>query len=110
MTRPNILLLMSDQHNAKCLGCYGHESVRTPNLDRLAARGVRFTSAFAQNPICTPSRMCYLASQYAHNHGYYGLKGPLPVQLPSMFRASYINLDARVGNSSEVSTFGLDVL
>jgi len=85
MARPNILLLMSDQHNAKCLGCYGHDIVRTPNLDRLAWRGLCLPSAFAQTPICTPSRMCFLTSQYAHNHGYYGLKGPKPWQLPTLF-------------------------
>ncbi len=83
--RPNILLLMSDQHNAKCAGFAGHEVVKTPNLDALAAQGVRFSSAYCQNPICTPSRMCHLSSQYVHNHGYYGLNGPMPHQLPSMF-------------------------
>lgn len=85
MRRPNVLFLMSDQHNAKCLGCYGHPQVATPNLDALAAGGVRFESAFVQNPICTPSRMCYLSGQYCHNHGYYGLKGPTPPRLPSLF-------------------------
>lgn len=85
MPHPNILLLMSDQHNAKCAGFAGHETVRTPHLDALAARGVRFGSAYCQNPICTPSRMCHLSGQYAHNHGYYGLGGPLPHRLPSMF-------------------------
>lgn len=86
MPRPNVLFLMSDQHNAKCLGCSGHPVVETPQLDQLAARGTRFTSAFVQNPICTPSRMCWLTSQYAHNHGYYGLSGPCPHQLPSLFQ------------------------
>ncbi len=83
--KPNLLLIMSDQHNAKCAGFAGHDLVKTPHLDGLAARGVRLTSAYAQNPICTPSRMCHLTGQYAHNHGYYGLMGPLPKQLPSMF-------------------------
>lgn len=82
---PNIVLIMSDQHNAKCLGSAGHDWVRTPHLDALAARGVRLSSAFAQNPICTPSRMCFLSGQYPHNHGYYGLAGPTPHRLPSIF-------------------------
>ena len=85
MSRPNVLILMGDQHNAKCLGAYGHQMLQTPNLDRLAAAGVRFDSAFVQCPICSPSRMCYLTSQYAHNHGYFGLRGPTPHRLPSMF-------------------------
>ena len=82
--RPNILFLFSDQHNARVLGAYGDRQVHTPVLDRLAAEGVLCTSAFTQNPICTPSRMCYLSGQYAHNHGNYGLEGPVP-PLPSLF-------------------------
>ena len=63
--RPNILLLMSDQHNRDYLGCAGHPSVRTPNLDRLAASGTRFTSAYCANPICAPSRMTFLTSRHS---------------------------------------------
>ncbi|MDO8683183.1 MAG: sulfatase-like hydrolase/transferase [Armatimonadota bacterium] len=86
--RPNILIIKSDQHNARCLGVNGHNQVKTPNLDKLAGGGVNFTSAFVQNPICTPSRMCYLTGQYPHNHGEYGLSdggGLFPNSLPSMF-------------------------
>jgi choline-sulfatase/uncharacterized sulfatase len=75
---PNVLFILADQHNAKCLGVAGHPDVRTPNLDRLAAEGVRFTNCLPQNPICTPSRMSFLSGQYVHNHGYYGLGGPTP--------------------------------
>ena len=65
----------------------GHRQVRTPHLDALARRGVNFTRAFVQNPICTPSRMCYLSGQYAHNHGVFGLTGNerVPAGLPSLF-------------------------
>ncbi len=83
--RPNILLLMSDQHNARCTGYAGHPDAETPQLDRLAAQGTVFEAAFAQNPICTPSRVSYLSGQYPHNHGYYGLLGPAPDHLPSLF-------------------------
>lgn len=91
-SRPNILIIKSDQHNARCLGVNGHPQVQTPHLDQLAAEGVHFTRAFVQNPICTPSRMCYLTGQYVHNHGVYGLSGneTLPAALPSLhgtFRA-----------------------
>ncbi len=82
--QPNVLFIISDQHNAKVMGHQGHPSVRTPNLDALAAGGVRFDNAITQNPICTPSRMCYLSGQYAHNHGYYGLGGPRPHGLPTL--------------------------
>jgi arylsulfatase len=82
--QPNIIFILADQHNAKVLGHKGHPDVKTPNLDRLAAEGVRFDNAIAQNPICTPSRMCFISGQYAHNHGYYGLCGPKPA-LPTVF-------------------------
>ena len=90
-SRPNVLIIKADQHNARCLGVNGHRQVRTPNLDALAASGVNFTHAFVQNPICTPSRMCYLTGQYVHNHGIYGLSlmpnpdDPIPPTLPSLF-------------------------
>ena len=83
-TRPNILFILADQHNAKVLGHAGHPSVKTPNLDRLATGGVRFSTAITQSPICTPSRVSFLSGQYCHNHGYYGLSGPNPAGLPSM--------------------------
>lgn len=82
--RPNVLFILSDQHNAKVLGHKGHPVVRTPHLDRMAAEGVRFDTAICQNPICTPSRMSFLSGQYCHNHGYYGLSGPNPNGLPSI--------------------------
>ena len=93
MAKPNVLFILSDQHNAKVLGHKGHPDVKTPNLDRLAAEGVRFDNAITQNPICTPSRMSYLSGQYCHNHGYYGLSGPNPNGLPTVLghfrRAGY---------------------
>ncbi len=82
---PNILFILSDQHNAKVLGHKGHPDVKTPHLDRMANEGVRFDNAITQNPICTPSRVCWLSGQYCHNHGYYGLSGPNPRGLPSVF-------------------------
>ncbi|MCA1808750.1 MAG: sulfatase-like hydrolase/transferase [Lentisphaerae bacterium] len=91
MTRPNILFILSDQHNAKVMGCKGHPDVQTPSLDRMATEGVRFDNTIAQNPICTPSRVSWLSGQYCLNHGYYGLKGPNPRGLPTVlghFRSS----------------------
>ena len=70
MKRPNVLLMISDQHNAKVTGYAGDPNVRTPNLDKLASEGVRFENAICQNPICTPSRVSIFSGQYCHNHGY----------------------------------------
>ena len=90
---PNVLFILSDQHNAKFLSHKGHPNARTPNLDRMAGEGVRFDGAITQNPICTPSRVSFLSGQYCHNHGYYGLSGPNPAGLPNLFshfrRAGY---------------------
>ena len=80
--RPNVLNVISDQHLATCMGVEGHPQAITPNMDRLAARGVRFSRAYTQNPICTPSRVSIFSGQYCHNHGYYGLSGPTPEKLP----------------------------
>ncbi len=78
----NVVFVLSDQHQARLLGCEDHYVI-TPNMDRLAASGVRFTRAYTQNPICTPSRTSILCGQYAHNHGYYGLGGRVTEGLPS---------------------------
>ncbi len=84
MQRPNVLFILSDQHNAKVTGYAGHPTVKTPTLDRMASEGVRFDNMVVQNPICTPSRVSYLSGQYCHNHDYYGLSGPNPNGLPSV--------------------------
>lgn len=62
-TRPNILLLMSDNHSWNHLGCYGDEAVKTPEIDRMAQQGVRFTNAFCSAPSCTPARAAMLTGQ-----------------------------------------------
>ena len=85
MTNPNILFIVADQHNAKVLGHAGHPEVQTPELDRMAREGCRFTKAITQNPICTPSRVSFLSGQYPHNHGYYSLSGANPGGLPNIF-------------------------
>jgi choline-sulfatase len=52
----NLLFLLSDNHNRALAGCYGHRQATTPNLDRIAARGVRFASAYSASPLCCPAR------------------------------------------------------
>jgi arylsulfatase A-like enzyme len=70
--QPNVLFIMSDQHNANCLGGSGRPDVRTPNLDKLASEGVRFTHAYCNNPICAPSRVTFHTGQYCHTHRMLG--------------------------------------
>jgi len=62
--RPNLLVLMSDQHSPHVLGCAGDEIVRTPHLDELAGEGVRFDSCYCPAPLCVPSRMAFLTSRF----------------------------------------------
>ena len=59
MTPTNLIVLMSDEHAAKIMGCAGHPFVQTPNLDRLAARGTRFKKAYTNAPICVPARAAF---------------------------------------------------
>jgi len=61
---PNVLWVCTDQQRFDTLGCYGNPWVHTPNLDGLARRGVRFEHAFAQSPVCTPSRASFLTGRY----------------------------------------------
>ncbi|MCX6624601.1 MAG: sulfatase-like hydrolase/transferase [Acidobacteria bacterium] len=63
---PNILVIMSDEHNRKVAGCYGNAIARTPNLDRLAREGVTFDSAYCNSPLCVPSRLAFTTGKYIH--------------------------------------------
>src|SRR5205085_7724660 len=67
--RPNVVLLLSDQHRPDLLTAAGNQLVPTPNIDRIAAAGVRFTNAYCPYPVCAPSRMSLLTGTYAHTHG-----------------------------------------
>ena len=62
----NLLFILSDEHNKRVLGCAGHPLARTPNLDALAARGTRFTSAYTNCPICVPARASFATGRYVH--------------------------------------------
>ena len=61
--RPNVLFIMADQHSASVSRCYGHDIVRTPNIDRLASEGVLFTRHFVQVPTCGASRYALLTGR-----------------------------------------------
>ena len=65
----NILFIMCDQLRADYLSCYGHPKLHTPHIDALAARGVLFSRAYCQSPICGPSRMSFYTGRYMFSHG-----------------------------------------
>lgn len=62
----NLLVIMSDEHQARAMGCAGHDFVQTPHLDALAARGMRFTDAYTPSPICVPARASFATGQPVH--------------------------------------------
>ena len=70
--KPNILLLMTDQHRADCLGCDGNRIIRTPSFDRLAKEGVCFDHAYSSTPSCTPARAGLLTGLSPWRHGMLG--------------------------------------
>jgi arylsulfatase A-like enzyme len=90
--RYNVLFLMSDDLRPE-LGCYGNEQVKTPNIDALAAAGVRFERAYVQFPLCNPSRTSMLNSRYPtvtgvlDNQTWFGAAHPDFVSLPKFFKS-----------------------
>ena len=83
MDEKNLLIIMSDQHNKKILGCYGNSVVETPNLDALAARGTRFTNAYTCSPVCIPARASFATGKYIHQIGYWDNADPYDGAVPS---------------------------
>ena len=102
--RPNILWLIAEDFGPE-LGCYGTTQVRSPNLDRLAAQGVRYTRAYTTAPVCSASRSAFMTGMYqttigAHNHRSHrddGYRLPPGVRLISdrMRDAGYFTLNIR---------------
>ena len=62
----NVVMIIGYDHSAEVLGCYGNSLANTPNLDKLAAQGIHFTNAFANNSICARSRASLLTGKYNH--------------------------------------------
>ena len=83
--KPNILLIMSDEHNQRVSGCYGNTIVKTPNIDSLAAQGVTFDRHYCNSPLCVPSRASFTAGKYASRVDVWGLTNELPnAEIPSI--------------------------
>ena len=67
----NVLVLLSDEHQAGAMGCAGHPIVHTPNLDALAAAGTRFTRAWTPSPVCVPARASLATGRWVHEIRYW---------------------------------------
>lgn len=76
----NVLVIIGDDHAASVLRCYSNCIIRTPNLDRMAARGILFTNAFANAPLCSASRQSVLTGKYPHACGVTLLRTPFPAE------------------------------
>lgn len=92
-SRPNILVVVTDDQRWDALGAAGNPVIRTPTLDRMAREGARFTNAFATTPICAASRASILTGLFERTHGYTFTKPPLPRALalasyPALLRRS----------------------
>ena len=76
MTGRNVIVIMSDEHDPRIMGCAGHGFVKTPNLDALAARGVRFTDAYTPSPICVPARAAFATGLRVHQTRHWDNASP----------------------------------
>jgi arylsulfatase A-like enzyme len=88
--RPNILLVLSDDHSAAFLGCYGDKIIKTPNFDRFAGEGARFDRAYVASPQCVPSRAAFMTGRSPVATGMTRFSAPLPadvVSFPELLRA-----------------------
>ncbi len=99
-TKPNIILIVSDDHGTADLGCYGNKAIHTPNLDKLAQESTLFTRAYCTSASCSPSRSVILTGLHNHANGQYGLRSKVKghiYTLPNMLRDAADYYTARIG-------------
>ena len=107
--RKNILFLMIDQQAASALACYGGATAKTPNIDRLAARGVVFDNAYTNFPVCSPSRISMMCGRLATRVEGYDNATEFKASLPTL--AHYLrNLDYQTTLSGKMHFIGPDQL
>jgi arylsulfatase A-like enzyme len=116
MTVRNVLFVMCDQLRADYVGVAGHPFLKTPNIDALAARGVRFTRAYVQSPVCGSSRMCFYTGRTVASHGAIWNNVPLRVGEPTLgdhlrphgLRVAVVGKTHAVGDTAGLQRLGLD--
>src|SRR5512137_2771673 len=69
-SKPNIVFILVDDMGYADLGCYGAKDIRTPNIDRLAREGVKFTDFYANAPVCTPTRCAFITGRWQQRVGF----------------------------------------
>lgn len=70
----NVVFITTDQQRRDACGCYGNDRIKTPNIDRLASEGIRFTNAYCDSPLCAPSRASYISGRQVYKHGAFSHK------------------------------------
>jgi choline-sulfatase len=80
--KTNVLFIMSDEHSKRVVGCYGNQLIRTPQIDRLAEQGTLFTDAYANCPICVPSRASFATGRYVHEIRFWDNGMPYDGSIP----------------------------
>jgi len=83
--RPNVVFILTDNQGAWSLGCYGNPDIRTPNIDRMAAEGMRFTRALSSNPVCSPTRATFLTGLMPSQHGVHSFLDPKYMMGPEAY-------------------------
>ena len=88
----NIVYIMTDDHTAQMMSCYDNRYVQTPNLDRIAADGVKFVNSFVANSLSGPSRACMLTGKHSHKNGFtnneHGVFDGTQQTMPKLLRAA----------------------
>lgn len=81
----NVVFILTDNHGAWTLGCYGNPDIRTPHLDRMAEEGMRFTRALSSNPVCSPTRATFLTGLLPSQHGVHSFLDPKYMMGPEAY-------------------------
>ncbi len=87
--KPNIVFFLADDVSQEDFGCYGHPTIKTPNIDALAAQGMRFDNAYLTTSSCSPTRCSIITGRYPHNTGAPELHVNLPdsqIRFPELLR------------------------
>lgn len=82
---PNLVFILTDNQGAWTLGCYGNPDIRTPNIDKLAKEGIRFSRALSSNPVCSPTRATFLTGLLPSQHGVHSFLDPKYMMGPDAY-------------------------
>lgn len=111
---PNIVLIIGDDIGVDDIGCYGNAQVETPNMDRIAKEGLRFTNAYVTTSSCSPSRCSIISGRYPHNTGAAELHTPLPAEVsifPELLKkVGYYTAQAGKWHMGESAKRGFDII